>query len=89
MHDYGMSFCYNYFEDDCWGNAGFNLGNGYVWSNKIGWNAFWQDAYGLFGYYGVRSVLSGTDAVDRKLDDLSALVEVDKSEGEIYLPGKG
>ena len=46
MHDYGMSFCYNYFEDDCWGNAGFNL-------------------------------------------EKSALVEVDKSEGEIYLPGKG
>lgn len=40
MHDYGMDFYYNYFEDDCWENAGFSLKRGSVWSNKIGWMQF-------------------------------------------------
>lgn len=40
MHDYGMDFFYNYFEDYLWENAGFNKENCYVWSNKIGWGQF-------------------------------------------------
>lgn len=40
MHDYGMDFYYNYFEDDCWENAGFSLKRGHVWSEKIGWREF-------------------------------------------------
>lgn len=40
MHDYGMNFHYNYFEDDCWENAGFSLKRGHVWSEKIGWREF-------------------------------------------------
>ena len=40
MHNAGMNFYYNYFEDDCWENAGFNAENGRVWSNKIGWSEF-------------------------------------------------
>ena len=40
MHDYGMDFYYNYFEDDCWENAGFSSKGGYVWSEKIGWREF-------------------------------------------------
>ena len=32
-----MNFYYNYFEDDCWENAGFGAG---VWSGKIGWSSF-------------------------------------------------
>lgn len=27
MHEYGMDFYYNYFEDDCWENAGFSVKN--------------------------------------------------------------
>lgn len=42
MHDYGMDFYYNYFEDDCWENAGFSLKSGNVWSEKIGWREFHQ-----------------------------------------------
>ncbi len=40
MHDYGMDFYYNYFEDDCWENAGFSSKSGNVWSGKIGWREF-------------------------------------------------
>lgn len=40
MHDYGMDFYYNYFEDDCWENAGVSSKGGYVWSEKIGWREF-------------------------------------------------
>lgn len=36
----GMNFYYNYFEDDCWENAGFDKEDGDVWSNKIGWSHF-------------------------------------------------
>ena len=39
-HDYGMDFYYNYFEDDCWENAGFSSKRGHVWSEKIGWREF-------------------------------------------------
>lgn len=42
MHDYGMDFYYNYFEDACWENAGFNSKRGHVWSEKIGWREFHQ-----------------------------------------------
>ncbi|MDE7252789.1 MAG: hypothetical protein K2O32_07605 [Acetatifactor sp.] len=42
MHDYGMDFYYNYFEDDCWENAGFCSESGNVWSDKIGWREFHQ-----------------------------------------------
>lgn len=35
-----MDFYYNYFEDDCWENAGFSLKRGHVWSEKIGWREF-------------------------------------------------
>ena len=37
MDDDGMNFYYNYFEDDCRENAGFDRNNCYVWSNKVGW----------------------------------------------------
>ena len=37
MRQKGMDFYYNYFEDDCWENAGFCEG---VWSGKIGWSSF-------------------------------------------------
>lgn len=40
MHSYGMDFYYNYFEDACWENAGFNTERNSVWSNKIGWSEF-------------------------------------------------
>lgn len=40
MHEYGMDFYYNYFEDDCWENAGFSTKNKHVWSEKIGWRQF-------------------------------------------------
>lgn len=40
MEQAGMNFCYNYFEDDSWENAGFNREKCYVWSNKIGWRHF-------------------------------------------------
>lgn len=42
MHDYGMDFYYNYFEDACWENAGFSSKRGHVWSEKIGWRGFHQ-----------------------------------------------
>lgn len=42
MHDYGMDFYYNYFEDDRWENAGFSSKSGSVWSEKIGWREFHQ-----------------------------------------------
>ena len=54
MHDYGMDFYYNYFEDDCWENAGVSSKGGYVWSEKIGWREFHQvvvAAYVLEGLY--------------------------------------
>ncbi|MCM1252068.1 MAG: hypothetical protein NC321_04545 [Clostridium sp.] len=40
MHEYGMDFYYNYFEDDFWENAGFNIKDNRVWSGKIGWRQF-------------------------------------------------
>ncbi|MCM1387286.1 MAG: hypothetical protein NC231_08170 [Bacillus sp. (in: Bacteria)] len=40
MHEYGMDFYYNYFEDDCWENAGFSIEKNHVWSGKIGWRQF-------------------------------------------------
>lgn len=40
MHEYGMDFYYNYFEDDCWENAGFSIKSNHVWSGKIGWRQF-------------------------------------------------
>ena len=42
MHENGMDFYYNYFEDDSWENAGFNRESCYVWSNKIGGRHFHQ-----------------------------------------------
>lgn len=42
MHDYGMDFYYNYFEDACWENAGFCSKSVSVWSEKIGWREFHQ-----------------------------------------------
>lgn len=40
MHEDGMNFCYNYFEEDAWENAGFNRKKCSVWSNKVGWGVF-------------------------------------------------
>ncbi|MCM1188966.1 MAG: hypothetical protein NC541_06680 [bacterium] len=40
MHEYGMDFCYNYFEDSFWENAGFSINSNHVWSEKIGGDAF-------------------------------------------------
>lgn len=40
MHDDGMEFHYNYFEDSCWERAGFSTRNNCVFSGKIGWGAF-------------------------------------------------
>ncbi len=40
MGDKGMTFYYNYFEDDCWESAGFSPEDCSVWSNKIGWREF-------------------------------------------------
>ena len=40
MKEQGMNFIYNYFEDDWWENAGFNIEKSYVWSEKIGWKEF-------------------------------------------------
>lgn len=36
MHERGMNFYYNYFEDDNWENAGFSNEECRVWSNKVG-----------------------------------------------------
>ena len=49
MHDYGMNFHYNYFEDDCWENAGFSLKRGHVWSEKIGWREFHRTVVAAYG----------------------------------------
>lgn len=40
MDEDGMSFVYNYFEDDFWEDAGYSKKSGDVWSNKIGWKQF-------------------------------------------------
>lgn len=40
MQNAKMNFYYNYFEDDCWENAGFSAEGDGVWSNKIGWSDF-------------------------------------------------
>ena len=40
MQNAKMNFYYNYFEDDCWENAGFSAERDGVWSNKIGWSDF-------------------------------------------------
>ena len=42
MHERGMDFYYNYFEDDVWENAGFCTKDCSVWSGKIGWRQFHQ-----------------------------------------------
>lgn len=42
MQEDGMNFCYNYFEDAFWENAGFDRKKCCVWSNKIGWRHFHQ-----------------------------------------------
>lgn len=41
MHEYGMDFNYNYFEDDFWENAGYQADGGYIWSGKTGWRQFY------------------------------------------------
>lgn len=40
MDEDGMSFVYNYFEDDFWEDAGYSKKSECVWSNKIGWRNF-------------------------------------------------
>ena len=40
MHEDGINFYYNYFEDSRWENAGYNKKNNCVWSGKIGWGVF-------------------------------------------------
>ena len=40
MHEDGMDFYYNYFEDDSWENAGFSKKGFHVYSGKIGWSWF-------------------------------------------------
>lgn len=40
MDSDGMNFYYNYFEDACWENAGFDKDTCMVWSNKISDGAF-------------------------------------------------
>ncbi len=40
IHEHGMDFFYNYFEDEIWENAGLSLENCHVWSGKIGWRQF-------------------------------------------------
>lgn len=40
MHDYGMGFNYNYFEEDYWEDAGFDSKRETIWSEKIGWRYF-------------------------------------------------
>ena len=40
MDKKGMSFNYNYFEDDFWEYAGFDRETSHVWSEKIGWGEF-------------------------------------------------
>ena len=40
MQENGMDFCYNYFADEIWENAGFNKEECCVWSGKIGWCFF-------------------------------------------------
>lgn len=40
MHDCGMNFYYNYYEDAVWENAGFDFRECRVWSEKIGWAEF-------------------------------------------------
>lgn len=36
MHEYGMDFYYNYFDDDIWENAGFNKERCQIYSEKVG-----------------------------------------------------
>ena len=40
MHDDGMNFFYNYFEEGVWENAGFDKESMHIWSGKIGWDCF-------------------------------------------------
>ncbi len=40
MQESGMSFGYNYFEDDFWESAGYNRKEHRVYSGKVGWGAF-------------------------------------------------
>ena len=51
MDDDGMNFYYNYFEDDCRENAGFDRNNCYVWSNKVGWiNYLFDEKFHIKNY---------------------------------------
>lgn len=158
MHDYGMDFYYNYFEDDVWENAGFSARSGKVWSEKIGWREFhqvvvaayvleslyidgtavvtvngelvtspvyiawinylfqehylqknndpwslfemkhekmdtdleiygWdnfiQDLYGLIGYYEVKAVLTGTEAIEKEFDKIIEHSEKSKEDDKM------
>lgn len=40
MNEKGMRFCYNYFEEDDWENAGFSKSTCQVWSGNVGWSHF-------------------------------------------------
>ncbi|MCD8148665.1 MAG: hypothetical protein LUE92_03670 [Clostridiales bacterium] len=67
-----MNFYYNYFEEDSWENAGYNLGRSRVWSNKIGWREFnWTviAAYVLETLYtdGTGAVFENGDLVDESI----------------------
>ena len=68
MHEEGMNFYYNYFEDNSWENAGFNREKCSVWSGKIGWMHFHKAivaAYVLEELYteGVASAIVDGDPV--------------------------
>ncbi len=72
MHKRGMNFYYNYFEEDSWENAGYNLEENYVWSNKIGWREFnWTviAAYVLENLYtdGTGAVFENGNLVDESI----------------------
>ncbi len=69
MHDYGMNFYYNYFEDAGWENAGYDPETGSVWSNKIGGQQFSDTviaAYVLESLYmdGTAAVLADGEIAD-------------------------
>ena len=68
MKEDGMSFHYNYFEEDVWENAGFSIARNSVWSNKIGGLAFHRaivSAYVLQELYtdGIAATISGGELV--------------------------
>lgn len=69
-----VEFYYNYFEDDCWENAGFDAYDAYFWSNKIGAAEFCDVITAAYTLYEVYDNEQGYAVIDGEVVTTSEVV---------------